>query len=194
MTPQIFLASRSPRRSELLHQIGVAHSQIDVEVDEAVKTAESPSEYVVRLALAKARAGADRRPAGNRLPVLAADTAVVTDGKILGKPADRSQALAMMCMLSGCTHQVLTAVALTAERTDSRLCLSRVSFRRIGNAEAATYWESGEPADKAGGYGIQGLGAIFISHLEGSYSGVMGLPLFETAELLTNAGIKVWID
>jgi len=194
MTPQIFLASRSPRRRELLRQIGVPHSRVDVEVDESTRLQETPSEYVVRLALTKARAGAGKRPAGNRLPVLAADTAVVAGADILGKPADRSQALAMMRMLSGRTHQVLTAVALVGEQTDSRLSSSQVSFRRIGDAEAEAYWESGEPVDKAGGYAIQGAGAIFIAQLQGSYSGVMGLPLFETAELLTNAGIKILMD
>lgn len=194
MAPQIYLASRSPRRRELLRQIGITHSPIDVDVDESTRLLEAPSEYVVRLALAKARAGAEKRPAGNRMPVLAADTAVVAGKDILGKPADRRQALAMMRKLSGRTHQVLTAVALVAEHTDSRLSSSLVSFRRIGSVEAEAYWESGEPADKAGGYAIQGAGAIFISHLQGSYSGVMGLPLFETAELLANAGIKFLLD
>ena len=194
MMPQIFLASRSPRRRELLHQIGVAHTPVDVEVDESAWPRESPAEYVVRLALAKARAGAEKRPSGNRLPVLAADTAVVAGGEILGKPAGRSEALAMLRMLSGCAHQVLTAVVLVADKTDCRLSSSQVSFRRIGNAEAEAYWNSGEPADKAGGYAIQGAGAIFISSLQGSYSGVMGLPLYETAELLTNAGIKILAD
>ncbi|MCB1752334.1 MAG: septum formation inhibitor Maf [Gammaproteobacteria bacterium] len=191
MPPQIFLASRSPRRRALLHQIGITCTPVEVDVDESVRPRETPADYVVRLALAKARAGTERRPAGNRMPVLAADTAVVKGGKILGKPVDRSQALAMLRLLSGNTHQVLTAVALAAEKTDSRLCASRVSMRRIDTAEAEAYWESGEPTDKAGGYAIQGAGAIFISHLQGSYSGVMGLPLFETAELLANVGIKV---
>jgi len=190
MTPQILLASRSPRRGELLQQIGVVHARVNVDVDESTRFREPPAEYVMRLALAKARAGAGKRPTGNRLPVLAADTAVVAGGNILGKPADRKHALAMMRMLSGCTHQVLTAVALVADCTDSRLSTSRVGFRQIGNVEADAYWKSGEPVDKAGGYAIQGVGAIFVEHLEGSYSGVMGLPLFETAELLTNAGIR----
>ena len=191
MKDQILLASRSPRRRELLHQIGVRHSLVEVEVDESVRHRETASEYVVRLALAKARAGADKLAAGNRLPVLGADTVVVAGGELLGKPADRSQALAMLRKLSGETHQVLTAVALMADLTDSRLSLSQVSFRRIGSVEAEAYWQTGEPADKAGGYAIQGAGAIFVSHLQGSYSGVMGLPLFETAELLANAGIEI---
>ena len=172
----------------------MAHTLLDVAVDEATRPRETPSEYVVRLALAKARAGAGMRPAGNRLPVLAADTAVVTEGQILGKPADRDQALAMLRMLSGRTHQVLTGVALVAEQTSSRLCLSQVSFRQIDRREAAAYWESQEPVDKAGGYAIQGYGALFIARLEGSYSGVMGLPLFETAELLKRIGIGILID
>ena len=192
MAAQIFLASRSPRRRELLHQIGVAHMLIDVAVDESPKPRETPPKYVVRLAREKARAGAQQRPAGSSLPVLAADTAVVVDGRILGKPNDREEALAMLRLLSGRRHQVLTAVALmVAGRCDSRLSRSRVSFRRIGATEALAYWCSGEPADKAGGYAIQGRGACFVSHLEGSYSGVMGLPLFETAELLESAGITL---
>ena len=191
MTDQIFLASRSPRRRELLHQIGIRHRLVDVAVDESIRQCETPSAYVVRLALAKARAGAAKLAAGNRLPVLGADTAVVAGGELLGKPADRGQALAMLQRLSGQTHEVLTAVALVAEQTESRLSSSQVSFRRIDRAEAEAYWDSDEPADKAGGYAIQGAGAIFVSHLQGSYSGVMGLPLFETAELLANAGIKI---
>jgi septum formation protein len=191
MQPQIYLASRSPRRSELLSQIGVIHETVIAEVDETPRPNEAPAEYVLRLALEKAEAGRSATTGAPALPVLAADTAVVVEDEILGKPADRDQALEMMAQLSGRSHKVLTGVALAAERMDSRLSVSRVTFRSVSTAEAGAYWQSGEPCDKAGGYGIQGLGALFISHLEGSFSGVMGLPLFETAELLQGAGIKL---
>ncbi|MCB1758450.1 MAG: septum formation inhibitor Maf [Gammaproteobacteria bacterium] len=196
MQSQIYLASRSPRRAELLTQIGVDFSPIDVDVDERVLAAEPPRSYVVRIAREKAAAAAAARPADDPRPILAADTAVVVDERVLGKPADRAQALAMMALLSGRSHLVLTAVTLlspaggASRLSASRLSVSRVTMRPIGDAEAAAYWASGEPADKAGGYAIQGRGALFVSHLDGSYSGVMGLPLFETAELLTAAGIQ----
>lgn len=187
--PSICLASRSPRRRELLDQIGIPHQVVTITVDETPRPGEAPAEYVIRLALEKARAG--RRQAGTAmLPVLAADTAVVVDDQVLGKPAGRDDAVAMLRRLSGRSHKVLTGVALAWDgRIDSRLSVSRVVFRPIGRDEAAAYWASGEPADKAGGYAIQGLGALFVERLEGSYSGVMGLPLFETGELLALAGI-----
>ena len=184
----IHLATRSPRRRELLSQIGVPHNQLEVQVDEIPIANEAPSEYVIRLALAKAQAG---RAIINDLPVLGADTAVVIDNQIMGKPKSSEQAFTMMRRLSGRTHKVLTGVALITDKPESRLSVSRVTFRSVTPAEIQAYWRSGEPVDKAGGYAIQGLGAIFISRLEGSYSGVMGLPLFETAELLSNAGIKI---
>ena len=189
MSGQIFLASSSPRRRELLLQIGVDHEVIRVDVDETPHPGEAPSEYVIRLALEKARAGRRLSPAP-QTPVLAADTAVVVSGQILGKPADRSDALRMLQLLSGRTHKVLTGVAMIGSEEMSRLSVSRVSFRTITPSEADRYWQSGEPADKAGAYGIQGLGALFINSLEGSFSGVMGLPLFETGELLRSAGIE----
>jgi septum formation protein len=191
MPVQIYLASRSPRRSELLSQIGVTHEIVTAEVDETPRPNEAPAEYVLRLALEKAEAGRSAVNAATDTPVLAADTAVVTENEILGKPADREAALGMMARLSGRSHKVLTGVALVGDSSASRLSVSRVTFRSVTAAEAAAYWQRGEPSDKAGGYGIQGLGAIFISHLEGSFSGVMGLPLFETAELLQAAGIKL---
>jgi septum formation protein len=191
MPPQIYLASRSPRRSELLSQIGVIHETITANVDETPRANEAPSEYVLRLALEKAEAGCSATDNPGGTPVLAADTAVVVENEILGKPADREAALRMMARLSGRTHKVLTGVALVGKTSASRLSVSRVTFRSVTVAEAAAYWQRGEPSDKAGGYGIQGLGAIFISHLEGSFSGVMGLPLFETAELLQAAGIEL---
>lgn len=182
----IHLASQSPRRRELLAQIGIRHDVIDVEVDETPRAGEAPAEYVLRLALAKARAGHRLRP---DRPVLGADTAVVQDDRILGKPLDRQDAAAMLAQLSGREHRVLTAVALVGDREDTRLSVSHVRFRPIDAAEAAAYWETGEPADKAGGYAVQGLGALFVESIGGSYSGVMGLPLFETGELLRRAGI-----
>ncbi|HEC15343.1 MAG TPA: septum formation inhibitor Maf [Sedimenticola sp.] len=187
--PQIYLASRSPRRRELLNQIGVRHEVVSVDVDESLRSGEAPAEYVIRLALEKARAARAAVGAGPAVPVLAADTAVVVDDEILGKPRGRDHALAMMARLSGRRHEVLTGVALVGKKTASRLSVSHVSFRPVGPDEALAYWHSGEPADKAGGYAIQGLGALFVSRLEGSYSGVMGLPLFETAELLLAAGV-----
>ncbi len=190
MQPQLYLASRSPRRSELLSQIGVTHEVVTVDVDESPLAGESPADYVVRLALEKAAAG---RAATQHSPqlVLAADTAVVVDGEILGKPADRADAVTMLTRLSGRSHEVLTGIALAGKELESRLSVSQVTFRPITVAEADAYWLSGEPADKAGGYAIQGLGAVFVSHLEGSFSGVVGLPLFTTAELLRGAGIKL---
>jgi septum formation protein len=185
----VYLASGSPRRRELLQQIGVSFRVVGTAVDEAVRVAETAPTYVSRLAAAKAEAGWERSRDGTQVPVLAADTAVVLDGRILGKPADRQDAAGMLGQLSGRTHEVLTAVALrTANGVQSRISRSEVTFRSIAAREAEAYWETGEPSDKAGAYAIQGLGAIFIADLRGSYSGVMGLPLFETAELLCNAG------
>jgi septum formation protein len=186
----VYLASGSPRRRELLQQIGVSFRVVGMAVDEAVLPDETPPAYVTRLAAAKAVAGWERSRDFTHVPVLAADTAVVLDGQILGKPADRQDAEGMLRQLSGRTHEVLTAVALrTANGLQSRISRSEVTFRSIAAAEARAYWETGEPSDKAGAYAIQGRGAIFIADLRGSYSGVMGLPLFETAELLREAGL-----
>jgi septum formation protein len=187
MKPVICLASRSPRRRELLTQIGIAHSVRTADVDETPLPAETPEAFVERIALAKARTVAAVERA---LPVLAADTAVVADEVIMGKPAHRQAAIAMLRALADREHRVLSGVALIAAGRESyRLSESRVRFRAISLDEAAAYWASGEPADKAGGYAIQGLGAVFVKQLQGSYSGVMGLPLFETAELLAEIGI-----
>ena len=189
MESLVYLASRSPRRRDLLQQIGIGYRLLETQVDETPQAGEEPSAYVVRLAREKASAAQASLTGQPVLPVLAADTAVVVDGRILGKPADRHECLQMLSLLSGRSHRVYTGVALAAGKTDSRLSISEVSFRTIRAQEAETYWRSGEPLDKAGGYGIQGLGAIFVNRLCGSYSGVMGLPLFETAELLGRAGI-----
>jgi septum formation protein len=187
----IYLASRSPRRRELLRQIGVVHRLLDIEVDESVRIGESPSDYVLRLSQDKAMAGLASRAGGENLPVLAADTCVVVGKEMLGKPADRQEGLRMLGRLSGATHRVYTAVALDDGRLATRLSVSEVSFRRLSEAEMAAYWATGEPADKAGAYAIQGLGGQFVRELRGSYSGVMGLPLYETAELLREAGIEL---
>jgi septum formation protein len=188
----VYLASASPRRRELLQQIGVSFQVVAIAVHEAALPGEAPRAYVARLAAAKVDAGWEgRRNAA--APVLAADTAVVLDGRILGKPADREDALDMLGRLSGRTHEVLTAIALrTAQGRLARLSRSEVTFRLIGADEARAYWETGEPCDKAGAYAIQGRAAIFVADLRGSYSGVMGLPLFETAELLGLAGVPHW--
>lgn len=188
----IYLASGSPRRRELLHQIGVPFRVVGTEVDEAVLPGEAPPDYVARLAAAKAEAGWGRSRDADA-PVLAADTAVVLDGVILGKPADRPGGEAMLRQLSGRTHEVLTAIALrTADGLRARISRSEVTFRKLAAGEAEAYWETGEASDKAGAYAIQGRAAIFVANLRGSYSGVMGLPLFETAELLGMAGVMHW--
>lgn len=192
-TDFVYLASGSPRRRELLQQIGVPFRVVGAAVDEAVWSGETPAAYVARLAAAKAGLGWERSRDAIGGPVLAADTSVVLDAKILGKPVDREDAEAMLRQLSGRTHEVLTAVALrTASGLRSRISRSEVTFRRIAAAEARAYWETGEPCDKAGAYAIQGRAAVFIAELRGSYSGVMGLPLFETAELLCEAGVWSW--
>jgi septum formation protein len=189
----IYLASASPRRRELLRQIGVTFRVIGAELDETALKGESPPAYVSRLAEAKAAAGWRGSQDLGAAPVLAADTAVVLEGEILGKPADMNDAIAMLLKLSGRAHQVLTAVALrTAAGFEGRLSQSSVTFRSIDPEEARAYWDTGEPRDKAGAYAIQGYAAIFIADLKGSYSGVMGLPLFETAELLKAAGVAWW--
>lgn len=189
--PTLYLASGSPRRRELLTQIGVPFSVISASIDETPLPGEAAQAYVERLALAKAQAGALHTPGPG--VVLGADTAVVLDGRILGKPADEQGAIDTLLALGGRDHQVLTAVALFDGQRSETLCVaSRVRFRVIEHAEARAYWASGEPADKAGGYAIQGLGAVFVEALEGSYSAVVGLPLCETAKLMALFGIACW--
>ena len=177
----IYLASGSPRRRELLQQIGVAFQVIGADLDETALQGETPLAYVSRLAQAKAAVGWERSRNSGESPVLAADTAVVLDGRILGKPSGMNHAIAMLLELSGRTHEVLTAVALrSSSGIEGKVSRSVVTFRSIDRSEARAYWETGEPSDKAGAYAIQGYAAIFIADLKGSYSGVMGLPLFET--------------
>jgi septum formation protein len=188
--PALCLASASPRRRELLEQIGVSYLVAVAGIDEATRPGEAPADYVVRLARDKALAV---RNGGATLPVLAADTTVVIDGLICGKPASEAEGVAMLQRLAARTHQVLTAVALaTHQGVSFRLSTSTVRLRALTDEECRAYWASGEPRDKAGGYAIQGRAAVFIEALTGSYSGVMGLPLFETAQLLAAAGVPYW--
>lgn len=187
---QITLASASPRRQQLLDQIGVHYQLLPVDIDETPESNESALDFVCRLAQEKAQAGYQRQ--SQQQPVLGADTIVVLNGRILGKPQSREHGLAMLTALSGNSHEVITAVAMVdGERSECSVSRSNVYFRKLNQIEIEAYWNSGEPADKAGGYGIQGLAAQFIERLDGSYSGVMGLPLFETAELLKQFGIEL---
>lgn len=188
----LLLASASPRRRELLSQLGIVFDVRPADVDETPHPGESAEAFVLRMAQEKARAGWEAQPPLRRLPVLGADTSVVLDGVIYGKPKDRSEGLAMLVALSGRSHQVYSAVAWCRSDIDAVVNVSVVTFRKIDPWEREAYWATGEPADKAGGYGIQGLGAVFVSRLEGSYSGVMGLPLFETAQLLVRNGMSVF--
>jgi septum formation protein len=191
--PRLCLASASPRRRELLAQLGIAHVVAPADIDERRHDGEAPDDYVLRMAREKAqRVAAD--PARSRgLPVLGADTSVVLQGRVLGKPADAEESREMLALLSDKTHEVLSAVTLQgAQGSASRLARTEVRFRRIDPAEAAAYWASGEPRDKAGGYAIQGRAAAFVAWLSGSYSGVVGLPIFETAALLAQAGLMPW--
>ncbi len=189
----IYLASASPRRSQLLAQIGVAHEVCPAGLDEERLPGEPPRVYVERLARDKARAAGRALAGRTARPVLAADTAVVLGDEIFGKPADEADCVRMLMALGGRTHEVMTGVALLAgEALLADVSVSRVSFRPVDEDECRRYWASGEPRGKAGGYAVQGLAAVFVERLEGSFSGVMGLPLFETARLLRSAGIATW--
>ena len=194
--PVLVLASASARRAQLLHQIGVAHCIVPADIDERRLAGESAEQCVIRLARSKATQVRQRLATAQsqegRLPVLGADTTVIVDEEMLGKPRDRQDALAMLRRLSARSHCVLSAVALADDQTLTHaLSCSEVRFRALSECECAAYWESGEPHGKAGAYAIQGRGAQFIEWLSGSYSGVMGLPLFETAQLLGQHGIVV---
>ena len=186
----IYLASLSKQRCELLEQIKINYQQVAINVAETQHFQESPPDYVSRLALSKARAG--RLAVSTEHPILGADTAIVCDGQVFGKPVDQNAAISMLELLSGHCHQVMTAVALvTATFERVRLNISQVYFRQLSEADIQAYVATGEPLDKAGSYAIQGLGSVFIERIEGSYSGVMGLPLYETATLLAEIGINV---
>jgi len=180
----IVLASRSPRRAELLQQIGISFTVLAADIDESPLAGETPEDFVRRMAVGKAQAVHAMQPQDI---VLGSDTAVVLDGHILGKPANREHAMDMLLSLSGREHRVLTGVAVQHARMEYALSDSRVFLREITRVEAERYCDSGEPDDKAGAYAIQGHAAIFIRHIEGSYSGIMGLPLYETAQLLARA-------
>ncbi|WNY83262.1 Maf-like protein [Cronobacter dublinensis] len=180
----LYLASGSPRRQELLGMLGVSFERLVPGVEEQRAEKEAPPDYVTRLARDKARAGVAL--AARDLPVLGADTIVVLDGDVLEKPRDAAHAAEMLRRLSGQTHQVMTAVALADSlRVRERLVITRVTFRALTAKDIAAYVESGEPMDKAGAYGIQGLGGCFVRSIEGSYHAVVGLPLVETWELLS---------
>ncbi len=186
--PQITLASASPRRRQLLDQIQVSYTVHPVDIDESHIAGETPEQFVTRLALEKARAGYGNLPVR---PALGSDTIVICEQQILGKPVDQQMALAMLNLLSANTHQVMTAVAVCNGETEHCvLSVSNVEFERLSEQQIHAYWQTGEPADKAGAYGVQGIAAQFIKNINGSYSGIMGLPLFETAQLLKQAGIK----
>jgi len=190
----IYLASSSPRRAQLLRQIGIEFSVHSVAIDETRAAGEDPADYVRRLAAEKATAAAREISAGEEdYRVLAADTTIDLDGDIIGKPANAVECRCILERLSARQHRVLTAVAL-ATADGVALCLndSRVRFRALSAAEIEAYCACGEPMDKAGAYAIQGKAAVFIEHLEGSYSAVMGLPLLETAELLRDSGLDIF--
>lgn len=202
--PAVYLASKSPRREELLRQLGVDFASLRLrestarerDIVEGAHDAEPPRHYVERIARTKATIGWQRmlqRGLPPR-PVLGADTEVVLEDTIFGKPKDAADAIRMLMLLSGRTHQVLTAVALTWEQnTVAEISTSDVTFRKLERDEIERYVATGEPFDKAGGYGIQGHAAVFVESIRGSYSGVVGLPLFETAALLTRCGVLFWL-
>ena len=183
----VHLASSSPRRREILTALGLVFTAGGADVDEHRLTDEAAADMVLRLAADKAREGSP----GDDFVVIGADTGVVLGEEIFGKPSDRDDALRMLASLSGRTHQVLTGVAVWANR-EMRLALSStdVRFREISPDEALSYWQSGEPVDKAGAYAIQGRGGVFVEQIGGSYSGVVGLPVFETGSLLEEAGVR----
>lgn len=188
---ELILASASPRRRALLEQIGVPHRVVPADICEAVIPGESPQTYTQRLALEKARQAAVGLAADS--VILAADTTVALDGLLLGKPDNEAEAVAMLMALSGRTHQVMTGVAVISSQGEEVICVaSDVSFAPLDVAQCHTYWQTGEPRDKAGAYAIQGLGSVFVTRLNGSYSNVVGLPLHETATLLQRHGVRVW--
>jgi septum formation protein len=195
MTKQLILASASPRRKELLDQIGVSYTVYPVDIDETPKQSEIPQDYVRRLA--EEKAAACMLALNSPLPISAADTSVVIDGCILGKPENKEHAQTMLNKLSGNWHSVYSAVSLRCRGINEEiqhfqaLSITEVKFRTIQPQEIQAYWETGEPLGKAGAYAIQGLASIFVESINGSFSGVVGLPLFETAELLSKQGIKV---
>jgi septum formation protein len=190
MSAQIILASASPRRKELLDQIKVTYKVHSVDLDETPLANESPLNYVQRLAAEKS--AACRSQFNTETSVLAADTAVCWEGVIMGKPKDQADAVSMLTQLSGKTHQVYSAISLRGREHSQAVSITEVTFRRLTEREILDYWRSGEPVDKAGSYAIQGMGGAFVESINGSFSGVVGLPLFETAQLLAKQGIDLF--
>ncbi|MFT4764698.1 MAG: septum formation protein [Oleispira sp.] len=195
MSHSLVLASTSPRRKELLQQIGVIFTQLNIDINEDVAADESAEQYVLRLAKEKAAAGFELLSATEKANhvVLAADTTVVCDGLILAKPESMSHSKEILSQLSGREHIVMSAIGFhSLDKTLQKVVTTKVRFRSISDAEIEAYWHSGEPQDKAGSYGIQGLGAVFVESITGSYSNVVGLPLCETAQLLNQFNIAFW--
>ncbi len=190
MSIQIILASSSPRRKELLDQINVTYRVYPVDLDETPWPDEAPLAYVQRVAAEKS--AACKAQLNTELPVLAADTAVILGAVIMGKPKDKADAIAMLTQLSGKTHQVYSAISLRGREHEQAVSITEVTFRCLTEQEILDYWHSGEPVDKAGSYAIQGRGGVFVESIKGSFSGVVGLPLFETAELLSKQGIELF--
>ena len=190
MPVQIILASASPRRKELLDQIKVTYKVHPVDLDETPLPNETPLDYVQRLAAEKSAACMAQLK--TEIPVLAADTAVILGCVIMGKPKNQADALAMLTQLSGKTHQVYSAISLRGREHSQAVSITAVTFRRLTERQMLDYWRSGEPVDKAGSYAIQGMGGMFVESIKGSFSGVVGLPLFETAELLSKQGIELF--
>lgn len=190
-TPQLYLASSSPRRQEILQQMGITFSVVPQNIEEQYLPDESPQNYVLRLAVEKSKDGLKGQIKQN-IPVLGADTIVVLDGKVLEKPDNREHGIEMLLSLSGHTHQVMTAVALGNDnKIESAISVSEVLFSSLSRKICENYWQTGEPADKAGSYAVQGQGALFIKNINGSYTGVMGLPIYETGLLLNQFGINL---
>lgn len=195
MTPSLVLASTSPRRKELLQQIGVKFTQLSIDINEDVAEAESAEHYVLRLAKEKSAAGFELLSTAEKATriVLAADTTVVCEGNILAKPETLEHSKEILRQLSGREHLVMSAIGIhSQDRALQEVVTTKVKFRKISDAEIEAYWQSGEPQDKAGSYGIQGLGAVFVESITGSYSNVVGLPLCETAQLLNQFNIAFW--
>lgn len=187
---ELILASASPRRAQLLGQLGIAFRVLPSDIDESRRAGETPVAYVQRMAAGKARAAQALAGVAADAFVLGADTSVIVDDDVLGKPADARECAAMLRRLSAREHEVLSGIALArGAALAQRLSRTRVRFRALADAEIEAYWRTGEPRDKAGGYAIQGLAAAFVERIEGSYSGVMGLPLYDTAALLGDAGL-----
>lgn len=192
---KVCLASQSPRRRQLLDQIGVEFDVQPADIDESVHEGELAQDYVERVTKAKASAIWNSQDYAQNYPVLASDTAVVVDQNILGKPQTRAEGLDMLTLLSGRSHQVVSGVGLLyQERFGYRSSVTEVHFRALTESDMHNYWSTGEGLDKAGCYGIQGLAASFIDNISGSFSGVMGLPLYETSELLSEFSVRFWLN